>query len=225
VVDSSVVGGGFCERDFRFSVTGLQKGPKYPNAMTSQEMSRSDGHASRPEFREIFRSEFSYVWNTLIRLGVAPGDVEDVTHDVFLHVHRKLTDYDALRPLRPWLFGFAFRLASDYKKLARHRHERVGLDEERVDDAPRADELLLSAEERKLVEAALARVPIERRAILLLHEVDGYSIPEVARALGVPLNTAYSRLRIAREDLARAVEMLRARQERPVRVAGGQHGK
>ena len=52
-----------------------------------------------------------------------------------------------------------------------------------------------------------------RRAVLVLHEWDGSTIPEVAAALGVPVNTAYRRL-LAREDLARAVKRLRPKRER-----------
>jgi RNA polymerase sigma-70 factor (ECF subfamily) len=163
---------------------------------------------ARPTFRDIFQSEFSYVWNTLARLGIAPADREDVAHDVFCRVYRQLAEYDPTRPLRPWLFGFAFRVASDYRRLARHRVELMGLEVERAAVLPGADDQLISAEEQKLVESALLMVPIERRAILMLHEIDGESIPTIAAALDVPLNTAYSRLRLARADLASAVKKL-----------------
>ena len=171
----------------------------------------------RPAFRVIFQSEFSYVWNTLARLGVALADREDVAHDVFCRVYRQLAEYDPTRPLRPWLFGFAFRVASDYRRLARHRVELVGLEVERAAVLPGADDQLISAQEQKLVESALLMVPIERRAILMLHEIDGESIPTIAAALEVPLNTAYSRLRLARADLASAVKKLQAERTQHVR--------
>ena len=76
-----------------------------------------------PDFRSIFDHEFSYVWTSLRRLGVPPRDLEDITHDVFVEVFRNLDRYDPTRPLRPWLFAFAFRFASDYRRLARHRVE------------------------------------------------------------------------------------------------------
>ncbi|MGC4093099.1 MAG: RNA polymerase sigma factor [Polyangiaceae bacterium] len=154
-----------------------------------------------PDFSELFRSEFGYVWNTLARLGVAARDLEDVTHEVFLRVYRKLGEFEAERPLRPWLFSFAYRAASDYRKLARHRVELIGIEGDAAAPESSAVEALILEEDRRLIEAALQRVPIERRALLLLHEVDGFSIPEVAQALGLPLNTAYSRLRLARADL------------------------
>jgi len=171
-------------------------------------------NAARPEFRDVFRSEFSYVWNSLARLGIRSSDLEDVAHDVFCQVYRKLGVFDPTRPLRPWLFGFAFRMASDYRRSARRRLELVGLELERAGDSPAPDDELIGAEERALVEAALRSVPLERRAVLMLHEIDGESIPTIAAALELPLNTAYSRLRLARADLAAAVRKLRAEEKR-----------
>jgi RNA polymerase sigma-70 factor, ECF subfamily len=180
--------------------------------------------SSLPDFAELFRAEFAYVWNALARLGVATRDLEDVTHEVFLSVYRKLADFDCQRPLRPWLFSFAFRAASDYRKLARHRVELIGIEGDAEAAEPSAVETLISEEDRRLIEAALLRVPLERRALLLLHEVDGFTIPEVAEALSLPLNTAYSRLRLARADLAKAAKALLSSHERRLRIAGGQHG-
>ena len=74
-------------------------------------------------FRSIFEQEFSYVWNALRRLGVAARDLEDLTQQVFLQVHGQLATFDPSRPLRPWLFAFAFHAASNHRKLARHRVE------------------------------------------------------------------------------------------------------
>src|SRR6185437_13908682 len=81
-------------------------------------MEESDGREGR--FRTLFEAELDYVFATLRRLGVAPRDLEDVTHEVFLRVHARWDEYDPARPVRPWIFAFAFRLASDYRRLARH---------------------------------------------------------------------------------------------------------
>jgi RNA polymerase sigma-70 factor, ECF subfamily len=62
-------------------------------AATSQAMSDT------PDFATVFEHEFDYVWFTLRRLGVRDGDLEDVTHDVFIRVHAHLDQYDADRPL------------------------------------------------------------------------------------------------------------------------------
>jgi RNA polymerase sigma-70 factor (ECF subfamily) len=174
------------------------------------------GHPETPapwDFRSLFDAEFDYVWHTLRRLGVRDRDLEDVTHDVFMAVHKKLATFDGERPRRPWLFGFAYRIAADYRRLARHRREAPEIAEP-LDPAPSALDQALRGEALEIAHRALDTLSLEQRAVFVLHELDGCPIPEVAAALGMPLNTAYSRLRLAREDLARTIRRLRARGER-----------
>ena len=64
-----------------------------------------------PSLTDIYAAEVRWLWRVLWRLGVPERDLEDVAHDVFVVVHRKLPDYDPTRPLRPWLFGICFRVA------------------------------------------------------------------------------------------------------------------
>ncbi|HEY2513980.1 MAG TPA: RNA polymerase sigma factor [Polyangiaceae bacterium] len=162
-----------------------------------------------PNLAAIFEEHFDYVWNSLRRLGAKTADLEDLVHEVFLRVHAQLADYDPGRPMRPWLFGFAFRVASDDRRKARHRLEVFGSTHEPVDPASAADERVAATQERALVEEALGSVELERRAVLMMHDIDEVPIPEVARALGIPLNTGYSRLRLGRAEFAAAVTRLR----------------
>jgi RNA polymerase sigma-70 factor (ECF subfamily) len=167
-------------------------------------------------FRRLFQAELGYVWGSLRRLGVNERDVEDVAHDVFLQVYGKLDSYDRQRPLRPWLFGFAFRAASDYRRLARHRVEVMD-GNDAVDvaaGAPLAEEALARAQEGALVMAALNQIDLDRRAVLIAYELDECPMREIAEALSVPLHTAYSRLRVAREELATVIRKQRMIAER-----------
>jgi RNA polymerase sigma-70 factor (ECF subfamily) len=165
-----------------------------------------------PSFRAVFEGEFAYVFNSLCRLGVRRCDLEDVTHEVFVAVHRALPDYDPTRPLRPWLFGIAFRLASDYRRSARFAREvprEPSCDV--ADAAPPADEQIAAEQARRVLLEALEALHIDRRAVVVMHDVDGCPIPEIAHALSIPVNTAYSRLRLGREDLRAAVKRIRLR--------------
>jgi RNA polymerase sigma-70 factor (ECF subfamily) len=163
------------------------------------------------DLRGLFTMHGPYVWNSLRRLGVAEPDLEDLTHDVFLQVQRHLGDYDRARPVRPWLFGFAFRIASQYRRRAHRRHERPGLDGAKgaVDPGALPDERLAAEQDRRLVLEALEAIDLDRRAVFVLYEIDGVPMDEIARSLGIPVNTAYSRLRVARAEFATAVKRLR----------------
>jgi RNA polymerase sigma-70 factor (ECF subfamily) len=163
---------------------------------------------SIPGFKELYDSEFLYVWNTLRRLGIAPQDLEDVAHEVFVAVFHRLPSYDPNRPLRPWIFGVAYRTVLEQRRRLRNRRESA-LAAELADPEPRADEGLQGHEERALVLEAMGSIQEERKAIFVMFELDGQSMPEIAATLGLPVNTAYSRLRLARKEFADAVRFLR----------------
>ena len=134
-------------------------------------------------------------------------DIEDVVHEVFLVMLRRWQDYDHMRPVRPWLFGIAFRVASAQRR--KHTREVLGDSVEAEDLAARPDELVALGETRHLLLKALGQVPLERRAVLVMHDVDEVGMREVAAQLGSPLFTAYSRLRKARKELDAALARLK----------------
>lgn len=166
-------------------------------------------------FRELFESELAYVHRSLRRLGVAERDLEDLSHDTFVVVYRKLEAYDHARALRPWLFAIAARVASDYRRLARHRVERIDSAFEGVATGAQPDAQLALGDAQALLMRALEGVAEGRRAVLIMADFDDFSVPQIAEALELPLNTAYSRLRLARQELTAAVQRLRARGELP----------
>ena len=152
---------------------------------------------------DAFQRELGYIYRSLRRLGTAPTEVDDLAQDVFLALRRSWTQYDPSRPLRPYLFGIAFRLASAHQRKGR-REVPFGIVE--VDDTrPGPDDVLQTKQARALVLAALERIPLPRRAVLVMRDLDDVPIDEVAAVLAIPLFTAYSRLRKARRELEAAV--------------------
>lgn len=167
--------------------------------------------AVAPELSRLYEEEVDFVWRRLRRLGVAERDLEDTVHDVFVIVQRRLPSYDPARPLRPWLAGISVRVALDYHGVADRRRLRL-THRERVDPGKGPERLLEEKQTRDLVLAALETLPVEQRTVLVLKEIDGFSMPEIEEIVGVPLNTLYSRLRLARERFSSAVRELRARE-------------
>jgi RNA polymerase sigma-70 factor (ECF subfamily) len=161
--------------------------------------------AARSLFRSIFDANAGYVSVSLGRLGIAPGDRDDLVSEVFVRVHRALGAYDPDRPLRPWLFAFAARVASEHRRLARHRREVLGEVADVPSMAPSADLLLERDEQKRLVNEALEALDHDKRAVFVLHDLDETPVPEIARALGIAEGTAYSRLRAARAEFTAVV--------------------
>jgi RNA polymerase sigma-70 factor (ECF subfamily) len=166
----------------------------------------------RLDFDDVFSEHSDYVIRSLERLGVRRRDLEDVAQDVFVALHGRLEGYEAGRPIRPWLFAFAFRAAGNYRRLARNRREdvdRMGTElEPRNDGSSSPEDEVLRAEQRSLLLAALEALDLEHRAAIVLVDIDGASPRDAADALGIPVNTIYSRVRNGRRKLREAIETM-----------------
>jgi RNA polymerase sigma-70 factor (ECF subfamily) len=161
-------------------------------------------------FAAVYESEFGYVWRNLRRLGVSDAQLDDATQDVFLVVHRRLGDFESRSKIRTWIFGIVLRIASTYRRTAQRRHTEP-LDEHVAESTLSTDDLTDRAEAGRLLRRLLDELDDDRRAVFVLAELEQMTAPEVSAALGVNLNTVYSRLRSARRDINAALERLRTR--------------
>jgi RNA polymerase sigma-70 factor, ECF subfamily len=155
---------------------------------------------------EAFNRELDYLFRTLQRLGVDSRDVEDLAQDVFVVLHRNWPTLDLNRPLRPYLFGVAFRVVCTHRRRRAREIPHPLLDA--PDSAADPEGLLQSKQSMALLMAALERVPLPRRAVVVMHDLDGVPIVEVARRLSMSRFGAYGRLRKARQELAAAIRRL-----------------
>jgi RNA polymerase sigma-70 factor (ECF subfamily) len=160
-----------------------------------------------------FQREFDYLCRTLRRLGVRSEDLEDEVQEIFIVLNRKWGNYDASRPLRPYLFGIAFRVVAARKRL--RAREQPGRLEDVADVAPGPDDALEAAHARAMVLRALGRVPLPRRAVLVMHDIDEVPMREIAETLSLPIFTGYSRLRKARREFEAAVQSLKKGKREP----------
>jgi RNA polymerase sigma-70 factor, ECF subfamily len=153
-----------------------------------------------------FQRETDYVLRTLRRLGVSPNDVEDLAQEVFLVLHQSWERYDQSRPLRAYLFGIAFRVVGNYTRKRRREILFAVMEGSAENDRP--DQALEASRTRALVLSALNRVPLQRRAVLIMHDVDKLPMSAIAESLSIYRFTGYSRLRKARKEFAAAVTAL-----------------
>jgi RNA polymerase sigma-70 factor (ECF subfamily) len=155
---------------------------------------------------DAFQLEFDYLLRSLARLGVPRPDVEDLAHEVFLVLHQSWEKYDPTRPFRAYLFGIAFRVARNH---LRKRTREVLYPFIEVDDFGQwPDQLVEAKQQRLLVLKALEHVPMLRRAVLVMHDIDELPMAEIAATLSMHRFTGYSRLRKARKEFAAAVASL-----------------
>lgn len=156
-------------------------------------------------FETLYRAEVAWARRTLQRLGAASADLDDLTHDVFIAAYRAFERYDPSRPPRPWLFGIAYRILSADRRKARHRVEVPERSEEEAAAQPSPESDYLNAEVRGPLMQALDALPFAQRAVFVAIEIDETPAPELAVAIGVSVNTVYSRLRLARERMVKSL--------------------
>lgn len=152
-------------------------------------------------FPEIFEQHARFLWRTLLNLGVPSREAQDLCQEVMIVVHRRLPDFDG-KSLRGWLYGICVRVASDYRRSARARHEVPFAEVPESGAAPEPRDQL---EQQRLMRA-LERLGDDKRAALILYEVEELTLAEVAEALGAPMQTVYSRIVAARQELRRELE-------------------
>lgn len=161
-----------------------------------------------PDLSAIYGERAEFVWLALQRLGVRDADLEDVAHDVFLIAHRKIKLFDGTSRVTTWLFGICLRVAANYRRRAHVRLERpMGGAEayEGVADARAPEEVLGLREARVRLEVLLQGLDLAKRAVFVMFEIEGLSCAEIAKQVGVPVGTVYSRLHAARRVFTAAL--------------------
>jgi RNA polymerase sigma-70 factor (ECF subfamily) len=170
-----------------------------------------------PAFAEIFARHARFMAQSLRRMGVADADLDDLCQEAFLVVHRRLSSFEGRSSLRTWIRGVAIRVAADYRKSARVR-ARFGAEATDELESPWDDHGRTEA--RQVLQRAFSALDANKRAVLVLHEIEGFSVPEIALLVGCPVPTAYTRLRAGRLALARTLSGI----EPPARPRGRRWG-
>ena len=171
-------------------------------------------------FADVYRENVGFVWRSVRGLGVNHAAVDDVAQEVFLIVNRRLGDFEGRSSIRAWLSAIVVNVVRHHRRsMQRKSPHEIARAETPIDpellpaSAPTPYEAAVQAEESRLLDRLLDELDDEKREVLVLAELEEMSVPELAAALDVKLNTAYSRLRLAREAFERALARHRSRDE------------
>ena len=167
--------------------------------------------ADVPAFDDIYEAHVGFVWRVLRTFGLTDGQLEDAVQDVFVVVHRRLPGWEGRAAITTWLFAIARRVASVHRRRADRRTRELPMeqiDQHGEPEAAGADPFadLSRAQAAATVLAILEQIDEDKRIVFALVELEQLSVPEVARMLDLNLNTAYSRLRLARQAFEAAVK-------------------
>jgi RNA polymerase sigma-70 factor (ECF subfamily) len=170
--------------------------------------------ALRPTFAEVYDEHFAFAWRSAKHLGTPDAHVDDVLQETFVIVHRRLASFEGRSSVKTWLFGILVNVVRAQRRRLRVAATESTADPEDVaDPAAGPQESAARAEAVRIVDRILDALDDDQRAVFVLAELEQMSAPDIATALGAPLNTVYSRLRLARAAFAEAARRHRARDE------------
>ena len=150
-------------------------------------------------FEALVRLYEKKIYTLCRRMCGNDEDAQEAAQDAFLSLWRSAKSFRGDASLSTWLYRLATNACIDLLRRNQRGGERVSLDDEEttleiVDDRPLPEQALERKETQRLIEAGLATLPEEYRAILLLREAEGLSYAEIVDATGLELGTVKSRI-------------------------------
>jgi RNA polymerase sigma factor (sigma-70 family) len=152
-------------------------------------------------WRALYDRQLPGVYRVVCRMGVPESDVGDVCQEVFLRVYRGLGRFREEAQLSTWLYRIILREVSRARRSRAVRAAFLALLGREPPAAP--PEALARAEASWELERTLARMKPKHREVLVLFDLEELTLEEVAAALGRPVETVRSRLRLARAAFGR----------------------
>lgn len=157
-----------------------------------------------PAFDAVYADNVAFVWRVLRTFGVPDAGIEDAVQDVFVVVHRRLGEWEGRAAITTWLFAIARRVASAHRR--KQAGERTEVLSDELAGATDTFAAMSRAQAAATVMGILEQMDEDKRIVFALVELEQLTVPEVARLLEINLNTAYSRLRLARHAFELAVK-------------------
>lgn len=155
------------------------------------------------DFELIYREYFDFACRSLRLLGVSSDALEDAAQDVFSIASRRLGEFEGRSSIKTWIFAIVQGVASNRRRMQRRKH--APLEPLQPDDTaaegPTPEAEAQAAQSVAMIQAFCDNLDEGRRALLVLGLIEGVPMRELASTLGIPLHTAYSRIRALRQSL------------------------
>ncbi len=182
---------------------------------SDEELARKAQAGDREAFAALVRAYEQPIYHLAYRL--AGGDVEearDLAQEIFVRAYTRLASYDSARPFFPWLYRLGVNFGLNHRRQqrahpivrlseVRRRDDSEDVDIEIADHTRGPEELSELGEAQVEVNAAIARLPHDYRAVIALRYGADLDYEEIAATLGIPLGTVKTRLFRAKEALRR----------------------
>lgn len=170
---------------------------------TDDELVRAATGGNTRAFETLYRRHVSRVHGAVLRLvGYDHGRAEELVQEAFVRAWQKLDGFRFQSAFGTWLYRLAVNTA--LMALRSHAADPVRMPgEDAVPDATAEDAFCPA--EREELEHAIAALPPRARAVLVLHDVEGWKHAEIATELGMAVGSSKAQLHRARALLRRAL--------------------
>jgi RNA polymerase sigma-70 factor, ECF subfamily len=172
------------------------------------------------DFSRLYDEYVDFLWRSARSLGVTEDAADDVVQQVFVVVHRKLSEFEGRASIKSWLFAVLLRVVHDHRRSLRRKSPHLTGEPVDPDALPAATgvsdpyEAFSRAEASVLIHQLLDGLDEERRVVFVMAELEQMTPAEIAEALEVDAKVVYARLRAARADFEEGAARLRNRSSR-----------
>ncbi len=171
-------------------------------------------------FAVLMRRHEDRVFAVCLRLMGSRAAALDAAQETFTTLYRKAGQYRGTAAVGTWLYRITVNTCYDLLRKERRRHTEA-MPEFFEPADPSGEDGYVSADLRPEIEKALASLSPDFRAVVVLADIEGYPLPDVAEALDLPLGTVKSRLFRARRQLATLLGNLLPRSDHPTETEHG----
>ena len=172
-------------------------------------------------FDRLYEEHVDFVWRSARRMGVDGSDADDLLQEVFFIAHRRLHEFEGRASAKTWLFRILYHVVQHHfrSRARKHRHLAAADSQFDLDGLPDAQaidpvESAERAEALRVLDRLLGQLDEDRRVVFVLADIEQMTAGDIAEAVGINVNTVYSRLRVARQEFEHALSRHRASEAR-----------
>lgn len=166
---------------------------------------------SAADFDKLLRPHMGHLYRIAYRFTNSQADAEDLLQDLLIKVYQRPEDLDGVERIRPWLTRVMYRMFIDNRRRYARSPIHLAVDNTSEEgdslydnipcEAPIPEEQRSRQDQSKILGRALNRLSEDHRLVVMLHDVEGFTLEEISTVLDSPIGTLKSRIHRARARL------------------------
>lgn len=152
-----------------------------------------------PHMNNLFKVAYQYTGTK--------HDAEDLLQDLLEYLFTKQTELRQIEKLKPWLMRCLYNRFIDLYRKKQRQPNLEDIDDEKIQPLFRHFDNHQQDDQHKEIYQAMNKLSADQRAVVTLHDINGYTLPELANIMDIPLGTLKSNLHRARATLKQHISL------------------